>query len=91
MVTGMPIPPFLPSRTNYLFVEVADHLELRIQEGRQRAHPVSALPPGAQLAAEPVLAAEYGVSIATIRRALDELRERGLVVTLPSKGTFVRD
>lgn len=91
MVAAMPIPPFFPSRTNYLFAEVADHLELRIQEGRQPAYPVSALPPGAQLSAEPELAAEYGVSLATIRRALQELRERGLVVTLPSKGTFVRE
>lgn len=87
----MPIPPFLPSRTNYLYAEVADHLELRIREGRQGHHPVSALPPGAQLPGEPVLAAEYGVSIATIRRATQELRERGLIVTLPSKGTFVAE
>lgn len=85
------IPPFLPSRTAYLYQEVADHLELRIREGRQEPHPVSALPPGARLANEQVLASEYGVSLATIRRATQELRERGLVRTLPSKGTYVTD
>jgi DNA-binding GntR family transcriptional regulator len=31
----------------------------------------------------------YQVSIGTVRRAVRELRERGLVATLPAKGTFV--
>ena len=35
------------------------------------------------------LAAEYGVAIGTARRAVEELRERDLVVTLPGKGTYV--
>ncbi|MFG2347088.1 GntR family transcriptional regulator [Streptomyces phaeochromogenes] len=35
------------------------------------------------------LAEEYGVAHLTARRATRELRERGLVVTLPAKGTFV--
>ncbi|TMR00143.1 GntR family transcriptional regulator [Actinomadura soli] len=32
---------------------------------------------------------QYGVAIGTARRAIEELRDRGLVVTLASKGTFV--
>ncbi len=35
------------------------------------------------------LAAEYAVAIGTARRAVLELRDRGLVVTLPGKGTYV--
>ncbi|MEU7407546.1 GntR family transcriptional regulator, partial [Streptomyces sp. NPDC044948] len=30
-----------------------------------------------------------GVSIGTVRRAIVELRNRGLVATLPAKGTYV--
>ncbi|WP_264296562.1 hypothetical protein [Streptomyces sp. C8S0] len=31
----------------------------------------------------------HSVSIGTVRRAVVELRKRGLVATLPAKGTFV--
>ena len=37
------------------------------------------------------LADVYGVSAGTVRRAVRELRERGLVVTLPAKGTYVAE
>jgi GntR family transcriptional regulator len=30
------------------------------------------------------------VALGTVRRAVQELRDRGLVVTLPAKGTYVR-
>ena len=36
-----------------------------------------------------MLAAEYAVALMTARRAIKDLRDRGLVRTLPSKGTFV--
>ena len=65
----------------YTYVKVADHLAARIAAGQ--------LAPGSRLPAERDLAAEYGVALGTARRAVEELRERGLVVTLPSKGTFV--
>jgi DNA-binding FadR family transcriptional regulator len=42
-----------------------------------------------RLPGERELAAEYGVAIGTARRAVEELRERDLVVTLPGKGTYV--
>ena len=61
---------------------VADHIAARIAAGE--------LVSGARLPAERDLAAEYGVSLATGRRAVRLLRERGLVVTLPVKGTFIR-
>ena len=45
--------------------------------------------PAARLPGERDLAAEYQVALGTVRRAIEELRSRGLVVTLPAKGTFV--
>jgi GntR family transcriptional regulator len=64
-----------------VYIKVADHIALRIQAGD--------LAPGAMLPPERDLAAEYGVALGTARRAVEELRGRGLVITLPSKGTFV--
>lgn len=65
----------------YMYVKVADHVALRIAAGE--------LGPGAMLPNERDMAAEYGVAIGTVRRAVEELRDRGLVVTLAAKGTFV--
>ena len=62
-------------------VEVADHVAARIAAGE--------LAPGAMLPSERDMAAEYGVAIGTVRRAVDELRARGLVVTLASKGSYI--
>jgi GntR family transcriptional regulator len=47
------------------------------------------LPAGARLLSEEAMAQEYGCSVGTARRAVRDLRERGLVVTLPGKGTYV--
>ncbi|HEY1699200.1 MAG TPA: winged helix-turn-helix domain-containing protein [Trebonia sp.] len=66
---------------NYAYVQVADHVAARIAAGALRA--------GAMLPNERAMAEEYGVAIGTARRAVEELRARGLVVTLPGKGTFV--
>ena len=65
----------------YLYAKLADHLAALIAAGD--------LAPDAMLPNEREMTAEYGVSIDTARRAVAELRERGLVVTLPSKGTYV--
>ena len=65
----------------YAYRQVADHLEARIRAGE--------LAPGSRLPGERELAEEYGVALGTIRRALQEMRERGRVVTTPSKGTFI--
>lgn len=67
----------------YTYARVADHLAARIEAGE--------LAPGARLPSERDLAAEYGVALGTARRAIVELRDRGLVVTLPAKGTFVAE
>lgn len=65
----------------YVYVRVADAIEADIRSGR--------LPRGARLPNERDLGAEHGVAPGTARRAVRELRDRGLVVTLPNKGTFV--
>lgn len=78
----MPISEFEPGETpGYIYERMADHLAARIEEGD--------LPPNRPLPAERRLADEYGVSLGTARRATELLRERGLVITLRSKGTFV--
>jgi DNA-binding GntR family transcriptional regulator len=77
------LPEFNPDETGpaYIYARVADHIEARIKAGQ--------LVPGARLPGERDLAAEYQVALGTMRRAIEELRSRGLVVTLPAKGTFV--
>ncbi|WP_285491170.1 winged helix-turn-helix domain-containing protein [Amycolatopsis taiwanensis] len=62
-------------------MQVAEHLARRIAAGE--------LALNTPLPAEVRLAQQYGVSLGTARRATELLRERGLVVTLPCKGTFV--
>lgn len=47
-------------------------------------------PPGSALPAEQHLAAEHGVALGTLRRALDLLAEQGLIERLQGRGTFVR-
>lgn len=47
-------------------------------------------PPGQALPAETTLAAEHGVALGTLRRALDVLAEQGLVERVHGRGTFVR-
>jgi DNA-binding GntR family transcriptional regulator len=65
----------------YVYMRVADQVEAEIRSGR--------LPKGARLPNERDMGSEYGVAPGTARRAVQELRDRGLVVTLPNKGTFV--
>ncbi|MGW0631290.1 GntR family transcriptional regulator [Streptomyces sp. NPDC002758] len=67
---------------HYVYVQVADTVEAEIKSGR--------LPKGARLPNERAMGQQYGVAPGTARRAVQELRERGLVVTLANKGTFVR-
>jgi DNA-binding GntR family transcriptional regulator len=79
----MGVPRFDPHSgpPGYLYVKIADHLAARISAGE--------LAPGYRLPSERDLADSYQVAIGTARQALDELRRRGLVVTLPAKGTYV--
>jgi DNA-binding GntR family transcriptional regulator len=74
---------FNPNRepTRYRYQLLADHLAQLIHTGELR--PNTALP------AEQRLAVLFGVSLGTARHATELLRNRGLVITLRSKGTFV--
>lgn len=66
-----------------VYVQVADHIAARIESGE--------LTRGRRLQPERELAAWYGVAYDTIRRATALLRERGLIVTVHGRGTFVSD
>lgn len=77
------VPPFDPQGAAYVYMQLADHVAARIHAGQLR--------PGARLSGERALAEEYGVALGTMRRAIVELRDRGYVVTLPAKGTFVTE
>lgn len=79
------MPDFVPdpAGADYVYVQLADFLEGEIGAGR--------LPVGARLSSEDEMVQIYSVSLSTIRRALAVLRERGLVRTVPVKGTFVTE
>jgi DNA-binding GntR family transcriptional regulator len=47
------------------------------------------LTPDSRLPSELELAEQYGVARVTVRRALGDLRERGKVVTVHGRGTYV--
>ncbi|MDX3455712.1 winged helix-turn-helix domain-containing protein [Streptomyces sp. ME02-8801-2C] len=70
-----------PASRIYVYMQIAERIADQIRAG--------SLPVGARLASEPDLAAQYGVGINTVRRAIRELRERGVADTVPAKGTFI--
>jgi DNA-binding GntR family transcriptional regulator len=67
---------------DYAYVQLANFIEARIGDGT--------LAPGARLPGERALAEEYGVALGTVRSALRILRDKELIVTTPSKGTFIK-
>ncbi|GAB3972754.1 hypothetical protein GCM10029978_050600 [Actinoallomurus acanthiterrae] len=75
-------PVFDGSDPEYRYKQVADHIAGRIERGELRA--------ATRLPGERDLATEYGVALGTARRAIRDLRERQLVITLPAKGTYIR-
>ena len=64
-----------------IYVRVANDIADRIASGELSA--------GTRLRAERDLATHYGVSYGTVRRAMQVLREQGLIVTIHGRGTFV--
>ena len=79
----MPVPPFKPTPLRLLYVQIAEHIAARIEAGE--------LAPGTKLPPERELAGEYGSAYNTMRSAMEVLRERGLVVTMHGRGTFVAE
>jgi GntR family transcriptional regulator len=72
-----------PTDARPLGVRVADDLRMAIESGRYA--------PGEQLPTLDKLAEQHGCSLIVIRKAMDMLRQQGLVVTRQGKGTFVRE
>lgn len=64
-----------------LYVQVADAIEARIKAGE--------LLPDRPIPSENQLVQEYGIARGTARKAIQLLRERGLVVTVVGRGTYV--
>lgn len=72
-----------PGAAAYHYEQLAQILEGKIRAGE--------CPAGSRLPGELILSQEYGVGSNTVRRALEILRERGLVVTMRARGSFVVD
>lgn len=70
-----------PGRPQLEYRRIADALAARIESGEFAA--------GSRLPPEQALAEDFGVAYGTVRRAMDVLRERGLILTVWGKGTFV--
>jgi GntR family transcriptional regulator len=65
------------------YVRVAQDIEEQVATGELR--------PGDKLPAETALADHYGVAVNTVRRAMVELRKRGLIESVWGKGTFITE
>ena len=65
-----------------LYARLADVLTKRIASGEW--------PPDAPLPAETALATDYGVSVGTLRKAMGQLVDEGLLERRQGSGTFVR-
>ena len=63
------------------YMRVAEDIAGQIARGELR--------PGDKLPAEQAMAEHYGIAYNTCRRAMKELRDRGLVESVWGKGTFV--
>ena len=80
---AMPVPPFEPTPLRLMYEQVAEHIAARIEAGE--------LAPGSKLPPERELAGQYGVAYNTMRSAMEILRDRGLVVTMHGRGTYVTE
>jgi len=81
-VPFVPLAPIAPEAAGMpLYRAVERALLAAIEDGR--------LAPGATLPAEPELACGFGVSVGTLRRAVDELVAEHILVRRQGRGTFV--
>ncbi len=67
----------------FAYLRVAEDIARRIRSGE--------LAPGTRLRSERDLAEHYEVAFHTVRRAMRVLRDRGLILSIHGKGTYVRD
>ena len=76
-MSARPVDPFGPE---YAYAQVADDVQRRITAGEIST----------KLPSERSFAEEYGVAYTTVRHAMALLRERGLIVTVHGRGTYVK-
>lgn len=74
-------PRFDPHGPHLVYMLIADDIAGQIERGELLA--------GQRLPGEADLVSVYGAARMTIRRAIRELRERGLVKVISGKGTYV--
>ena len=70
-----------PEGMKPVYVQVADVISARIEGGD--------LVPNRPIPSETAMVQEFGIARGTARRAVELLRERGLVATVPGRGTYV--
>lgn len=69
------------ARKSFLYKKIYDDIKKKIDE--------NVYSEGAKLPSDDELTEKYGVSVITIKKALNMLREEGLLQRIPGKGTFV--
>ncbi|WP_238016016.1 GntR family transcriptional regulator [Dactylosporangium sp. AC04546] len=72
-----------PDGPTPVYVQIADIIQQRIEAGE--------LQPNRPIPSELALQQEFGVARGTARRAVELLRDRGLVFTVPQRGTYVSE
>ncbi|MFF7182885.1 GntR family transcriptional regulator [Streptomyces sp. NPDC008121] len=70
-----------PQSARPLYTQLADVIAAKITSGE--------FAPDRMIPTPGRLSEEYGIAVLTARRAMRELRERGLIVTVPGKGSYV--
>ena len=66
-----------------IYVQIVDYVQEHIESGQWQ--------PGHRLPAERDMAERWGVAYLTIRRAMAELRKKGLIVSVQGRGTYVKN
>lgn len=74
------IDPYSPTA---LYLQLAEILAGRIERGE--------LPAGKPIPSETALQQEFQLSRGTVRAAVGVLRDRGLIVTAPARGSYVAE
>jgi GntR family transcriptional regulator len=75
----VPATPIDPFGGEYTYLQVANDVARRIEAGEITE----------KLPSERSLADEYAVAYTTVRHAMEVLRQRGLIITVHGRGTFV--
>ncbi|MEV0842844.1 winged helix-turn-helix domain-containing protein [Actinocatenispora sera] len=66
-----------------VYQQIASQLEQLIRSGRLR--------PGQRMPSETTLVQETGAARTTVRHAMKTLRDKGLIETIPARGSWVKE